>query len=410
MLDTYETMNELVVVTDFAEGDLYEILMDDKNFSEEIVKDVACQLVSALYYLHANRILHRDMKPQNILLDANGVVKLCDFGFAKSSNLDTFVLTSIKGTPLYMSPEIVQQRPYDHTADLWALGCILYELYVGYPPFNTDNFIKLVNMINETEVKWPDGMSPEFSDFLKGLLRKDAKARLQWPSLLNHPFVIDGINISESTRRLCSPFTQPLTASQAFEKERQTKEKTRPQRNSLRREDERSKRSEHAEVKPLGPLYEARNPPQQKQHKTSEGVPLWWTRMNSQDLKKWEMVSNQEELPFLLVKTHVKSPKTLFDSLCERIRRPSDWIHLITKKSECLFEIKCHMAAVLRMISQAEVDKTCFSFEIIELALNRLPSPAAESLIELNLSALERHVSTAELQSASLSVDSFFQI
>lgn len=154
--------------------------------------------MSALYYLHANRILHRDMKPQNILLGHGGVVKLCDFGFARAMSFNTLVLTSIKGTPLYMAPEIVEERPYDHTADLWALGCILYELAVGTPPFYTNSIIQLVKMITNNKVKWTDKMSPMFKSFLAGLLEKDSKRRLQWPDLLLHPFVadlVDGINI-----------------------------------------------------------------------------------------------------------------------------------------------------------------------------------------------------------------------
>ena len=60
-------------------------------------------------------------QPQNILISGNGMIKLCDFGFARSMSASTLVLTSIKGTPLYMSPELVQERPYDHTVDLWYL-------------------------------------------------------------------------------------------------------------------------------------------------------------------------------------------------------------------------------------------------------------------------------------------------
>jgi fused-like protein len=76
-------------------------------------------------------------QPQNILIEANGTVKLCDFGFARAMSHNTVVLTSIKGTPLYMAPELVQEKPYNHTADLWSLGIILYELFVGRPPFYT---------------------------------------------------------------------------------------------------------------------------------------------------------------------------------------------------------------------------------------------------------------------------------
>ena len=80
-----------------------------------MIQNIAAQLVSALYYLHSNRILHRDMKPQNILIGKGGKIKLCDFGFARTMSSSTFVLTSIKGTPLYMAPELVQEKPYDHT-------------------------------------------------------------------------------------------------------------------------------------------------------------------------------------------------------------------------------------------------------------------------------------------------------
>lgn len=91
---------------------MFEILEDDGNLPAETVRSIARQLVQALNYLHTNRIIHRDMKPQNILIGANGCVKLCDFGFARCMSRNTMVLTSIKGTPLYMAPELVQEQVY----------------------------------------------------------------------------------------------------------------------------------------------------------------------------------------------------------------------------------------------------------------------------------------------------------
>ena len=76
--------------------------------------------------------------------------------------MNTLVLTSIKGTPLYMAPELVKELPYDHTADLWSLGCILYEIYTGLPPFYTNNIFQLVNQIVKDAVKFPATMDPEF--------------------------------------------------------------------------------------------------------------------------------------------------------------------------------------------------------------------------------------------------------
>uniref|UniRef100_A0A3B4GKA5 non-specific serine/threonine protein kinase n=1 Tax=Pundamilia nyererei TaxID=303518 RepID=A0A3B4GKA5_9CICH len=182
LFDSFETETEVVIVTEYAEGQLFQILEDDGNLPESQVRAIACQLVSALYYLHSHRILHRDMKPQNILLEKSGVVKLCDFG---AMSVSTLVLTSIKGTPLYMSPELVEEKPYDHTADLWSLGCILYELHTGAPPFYTNSIFKLVQLIVKDQVKWPDTMS--------SLLTKDPQKRLSWPDLLYHPFVADGV-------------------------------------------------------------------------------------------------------------------------------------------------------------------------------------------------------------------------
>lgn len=129
------------------------------------------------------------MKPQNVLISSSGMVKLCDFGFARSMSTNTIVLTSIKGTPLYMAPELVQELPYNHTVDLWSLGVILYELFVGQPPFYTNSIYTLIHLIVKDPVKFPDTMSPDFKTFLQGLLNKTPSERLSWPDLLNHPFV-----------------------------------------------------------------------------------------------------------------------------------------------------------------------------------------------------------------------------
>ncbi|KPP79117.1 serine/threonine-protein kinase 36-like [Scleropages formosus] len=209
LLDSFDTEREVVVVTEYAEGELFQILEDDGSLPEKQVQVIACQLVSALYYLHSHRILHRDMKPQNILLGKGGVVKLCDFGY---------------GTPLYMSPELVEEKPYDHTADLWSLGCILYELHTGAPPFYTNSIFQLVKLIVQDPVKWPESMSEDCTSFLKGLLTKDPQKRLSWPDLLYHPFVADGVLVlpdSGSDNPLTvtpSPGLQALRLQQVKEK------------------------------------------------------------------------------------------------------------------------------------------------------------------------------------------------
>ena len=87
-----------------------------------------------MIYLHKKRITHRDLKPQNILLEGD-FVKICDFGFAKEMSASTNFLRSIKGTPLYIAPEIIEPNPYTHKVDIWSFGIILYELATGKTPF-----------------------------------------------------------------------------------------------------------------------------------------------------------------------------------------------------------------------------------------------------------------------------------
>lgn len=194
MLDTFETKSEFCVVTEFAQGELFEVIEDDQSLPESEVQCIAKQLVKALHYLHSNRIIHRDMKPQNILIGTGRRVKLCDFGFARAMSSNTMVLTSIKGTPLYMAPELVQEQPYNYTVDLWSLGVILYELYVGQPPFYTNSIYSLIQHIIKDPVKFPTNISPQFKSFLRGLLNKKPAERLSWPALLEHPFITSAVD------------------------------------------------------------------------------------------------------------------------------------------------------------------------------------------------------------------------
>jgi fused-like protein len=88
-----------------------------------------------------------------------------------------------------MAPELVQELPYNHTVDLWSLGVILYELFVGVPPFYTNNIYSLINLIVKDPVKFPENISDDFKSFLKGLLNKEPSERMTWPELAEHPFV-----------------------------------------------------------------------------------------------------------------------------------------------------------------------------------------------------------------------------
>lgn len=212
MLDAFETPTEFCVVTEFAHGELFEVLQHDRRLKEDQVRKIARQLVKALDYLHRRRIIHRDMKPQNILIGSKGLVKLCDFGFASAMSPSTLMLHSIKGTPLYMAPELVQEQAYNHNVDLWSLGVILYELYFGVPPFYTNSIYKLINHIVKSPVEFPESISPEFQNFLSGLLHKVPAERLSWPDLLSHPFIAE--TEEEKQVRVAASRSASLTSSQ----------------------------------------------------------------------------------------------------------------------------------------------------------------------------------------------------
>ena len=206
MLDWFETKSEFCLVMEYAQGELFEILEEDRKLSEEQIRPIAIQLASALYYLHSQRIIHRDMKPQNVLIGPEGRVKLCDFGFARTLATSTAVITSVKGTPLYMAPELVQEHPYNHKVDLWSFGIILYELFVGEPPFFTTHLGSLIKLIVKKPVKYSEAMSPDFRDFLSRILVKEPQHRLDWPELLDHPFI----------RRMPSDLAQEARASKKY--------------------------------------------------------------------------------------------------------------------------------------------------------------------------------------------------
>ncbi|EDW65978.1 serine/threonine-protein kinase fused [Drosophila virilis] len=212
MVESFESKFDLFVVTEFALMDLHRYLSFNGAMPEEHAQRVVCHLVSALYYLHSNRILHRDLKPQNVLLDKNMHAKLCDFGLARNMTMGTHVLTSIKGTPLYMAPELLAEQPYDHQADMWSLGCIAYESMAAQPPFCATSILHLVKLIKHEDVKWPSTLSSECRSFLQGLLEKDPSMRISWTQLLCHPFVEGKLYIAEVQAAQTSPFINPQLA------------------------------------------------------------------------------------------------------------------------------------------------------------------------------------------------------
>jgi NIMA (never in mitosis gene a)-related kinase 1/4/5 len=122
------------------DGDLAEKIKQQKErkcyFSEDKILDWFTQICLAIKHVHDRKILHRDLKAQNIFVMKNGLLKLGDFGIARVLNKTSDMASTVVGTPYYLSPEIVQSNKYGFATDIWSLGVVLYELCALRPPFN----------------------------------------------------------------------------------------------------------------------------------------------------------------------------------------------------------------------------------------------------------------------------------
>lgn len=156
-------------------GEMFTYIQKYGNFSDNLSKFYASQVVLALEYLHYCQIVHRDLKPENILLDTNGYIKLCDFGFCKILKKKTWTLC---GTPEYLAPEVILSKGYSFPVDWWALGVLVFEMQAGHPPFFASDPSKLYEKILEGSYKCPDTISSEAKSLIKGLLQVDQTKRL----------------------------------------------------------------------------------------------------------------------------------------------------------------------------------------------------------------------------------------
>ncbi len=159
----------------YVEGqDLYHILKQEGRLPVDRAVRIACQLCSALDAAEAESVVHRDLKPQNILCDQAGNVYVSDFGLAKSLESDLGITRTAQflGTPRYMSPEQAEAKPVDHRSDIYALGLILYEMVTGDVPFHADSPLQLVYQRIQQKPKSPKLLVPELPDYLSRIILK----------------------------------------------------------------------------------------------------------------------------------------------------------------------------------------------------------------------------------------------
>ncbi|XP_054406381.2 serine/threonine-protein kinase ULK4 isoform X7 [Pongo abelii] len=215
----YETSNHLWLVVELCTGgSLKTVIAQDENLPEDVVREFGIDLISGLHHLHKLGILFCDISPRKILLEGPGTLKFSNFCLAKveGENLEEFfalvaaeegggdsgenvlkksMKSRVKGSPVYTAPEVVRGAEFSISSDLWSLGCLLYEMFSGKPPFFSESISELTEKILCEDPLPPipkDSSCPkassDFTNLLDGLLQRDPQKRLTWTRLLQHSF------------------------------------------------------------------------------------------------------------------------------------------------------------------------------------------------------------------------------
>uniref|UniRef100_A0A8C2H153 3-phosphoinositide-dependent protein kinase 1 n=1 Tax=Cyprinus carpio TaxID=7962 RepID=A0A8C2H153_CYPCA len=161
-------------------GELLRYIRKIGSFDETCTRFYTAEIVCALEYLHAMGIIHRDLKPENILLSEDMHIQITDFGTAKQLSADSVQTraNSFVGTAQYVSPELLTEKSACKSSDLWALGCIIYQLVAGLPPFRAGNEYLIFQKIIKLEYEFPEKFFPKAKDLVQRLLSLDPRKRL----------------------------------------------------------------------------------------------------------------------------------------------------------------------------------------------------------------------------------------
>lgn len=196
MDDFYESRTHYYLVMQLVSGgELFDRILDRGMYSEKDASSVIQQVLQAVSYLHENGIVHRDLKPENILYysqEENSKIMISDFGLSKM--VDNGIMSTACGTPGYVAPEVLAQKPYSKAVDCWSIGVITYILLCGYPPFYEESetrlFAKIMKAQYEFDSPFWDDISESAKDFIRNMMQKNPSMRYTTDQALRHPWII----------------------------------------------------------------------------------------------------------------------------------------------------------------------------------------------------------------------------
>ncbi|RFU79968.1 hypothetical protein TARUN_2190, partial [Trichoderma arundinaceum] len=213
---TFQDWKNLYMVMDFVEGgELFSLLRKSGRFPNPVAKFYAAEATLALEYLHSKNIIYRDLKPENLLLDRHGHLKITDFGFAKRVPDKTWTLC---GTPDYLAPEVVSNKGYNKSVDWWSLGILIYEMLCGYTPFwDSGSPMRIYENILKGKVKYPAYINPDAQNLLERLITADLTKRLGnlfggSQDVKNHPWFAEVTWDRLARKDIDAPYTPPVKA------------------------------------------------------------------------------------------------------------------------------------------------------------------------------------------------------